>query len=292
MAESLIELRVKRISYEADNINSYELVSPAGEDLIPFTAGGHIDLHLPNGMIRSYSLLNDQCERHRYVIAVNKDLAGRGGSSFVHDNLGVGDIVTVSRPRNNFALCEAAEHSVLIAGGIGITPLLSMVRRLETLGRSWELVYAARTRRAAAFLDELNALGSNEPRKCTSTLTMSGPGACSIFQHSSELRRCGLTSIAAARCRCSKHSRLRRRIVPSAMCMLNISRPGKHRRSKAVSRSGSPEATGRSRSAQARPFSKPCWMRESLPITLAPKGSAAPAKRVCSKAYLTIATNS
>ncbi|UPK32626.1 PDR/VanB family oxidoreductase [Bradyrhizobium sp. 186] len=165
MAESLIELRVKRISYEADNINSYELVSPAGEDLIPFTAGGHIDLHLPNGMIRSYSLLNDQCERHRYVIAVNKDLAGRGGSSFVHDNLGVGDIVTVSRPRNNFALCEAAEHSVLIAGGIGITPLLSMVRRLETLGRSWELVYAARTRRAAAFLDELNALGSNEPPK-------------------------------------------------------------------------------------------------------------------------------
>jgi len=165
MAESMIAVRVKRINYEAETINSYELVSPAGEDLIPFTAGCHIDLHLSNGMIRSYSLLNDQRERHRYVIAVNKDLAGRGGSSFVHDNFGVGDIVTVSHPRNNFALCEGAEHSILIAGGIGITPLLSMVRRLQTLGRSWELVYAARARRAAAFLDELNALGSGRPPK-------------------------------------------------------------------------------------------------------------------------------
>jgi tetrachlorobenzoquinone reductase len=161
MAESTIEVRVKRISYEADNINSYELTSPTGGDLVPFTAGGHIDLHLSNGMIRCYSLVNDQRERHRYVIAVNKDPAGRGGSRFVHDNLRVGDIVRVSRPRNNFALCEEVEHSVLIAGGIGITPLLSMARRLESLGRSCELFYVARTRPAAAFLGELVALGSN-----------------------------------------------------------------------------------------------------------------------------------
>jgi vanillate O-demethylase ferredoxin subunit len=161
MAESVIEVLVKRICYEAENVNSYELTSPAGDDLIPFTAGCHIDLHLSNGIIRSYSLVNDQRERHRSVIAVNKDQAGRGGSRFVHDNLRVGDIITVSHPRNNFALDEEAEHSVLIAGGIGITPLLSMVRRLETLGHSWELFYAARTRRAAAFLDELNGHGSN-----------------------------------------------------------------------------------------------------------------------------------
>ncbi len=156
-----LELRVKRISYEADRINSYELAAPAGGDLVPFTAGGHIDLHLSNGMIRSYSLVNDQRERHRYIIAVNKELAGRGGSRFVHDNLRVGDIVRVSKPSNNFALCEEAGHSLLIAGGIGITPLLSMARRLDALGRSFELVYAARTRSAAAFLDEIEALRSN-----------------------------------------------------------------------------------------------------------------------------------
>jgi vanillate O-demethylase ferredoxin subunit len=158
MAENGLEVRVKRISYEAEGINSYDLVSPTGGDLAPFTAGSHVDLHLSNGMVRSYSLVNDQRERHRYVIAVNKDAAGRGGSRFVHDNMRVGDTIQVSYPRNNFALHEGAELSVLIAGGIGITPLFSMVRQLETLGRPWELFYAARTRSAAAFLDNLNAL--------------------------------------------------------------------------------------------------------------------------------------
>jgi len=161
MAEDTIEVRVKRISHEAENINSYELMAPTGGDLPPFTAGGHVDLHLSNGMIRSYSLVNDQSERRRYVVAVNKDGAGRGGSRFVHDNIRAGDLITISHPRNNFALHEEAEHSVLIAGGIGITPLLSMARRLEALGRSWELFYAARTRQAAAFLDEINNIRPN-----------------------------------------------------------------------------------------------------------------------------------
>jgi vanillate O-demethylase ferredoxin subunit len=161
MADGQQELRVKRISYEAESINSYELVLPAGGELAPFTAGSHIDLHLKNGMIRSYSLVNDQSERHRYVIAVNKDPSGRGGSSFVHDTFKAGDIVTVSGPRNNFALREDAECSLLIAGGIGITPLMSMIRRLGTLGRPWQLFYAARTRRTAAFLDEFDAIRPN-----------------------------------------------------------------------------------------------------------------------------------
>ncbi|WP_407180734.1 PDR/VanB family oxidoreductase [Bradyrhizobium sp. STM 3562] len=158
MAERSMQLRVKRISLEAETINSYELVSPAGEDLAPFTAGCHIDLHLSNGMIRSYSLLNEQSETKRYVIAVNRETAGRGGSKFIHETVRVGDIITVSQPRNNFALHENATHSVLIAGGIGITPLLSMIRRLQSLGRSWELFYAARTRVSAAFVDELSAI--------------------------------------------------------------------------------------------------------------------------------------
>jgi tetrachlorobenzoquinone reductase len=161
MADGNMQVRVKRISYEAENINSYELMARAGGDLVPFTAGCHIDLHLPSGMIRSYSLLNDQSERNRYVVAVNKDVASRGGSSFIHETMRVGDIINISHPRNNFALQEDAAHSVLIAGGIGITPLLSMIRRLEALGRSWQLFYAARTRGAAAFLDELNAVRSS-----------------------------------------------------------------------------------------------------------------------------------
>lgn len=158
MTESTMQVRVKRVSYEAESVNSYELVAPTGGNLAPFTAGSHIDLHLSNGMIRSYSLVNDQRELNRYVIAVNKDAAGRGGSCLIHDTLRAGDIIRISPPRNNFALQEDADHSVLIAGGIGITPLLSMVRRLEALGRPWKLFYAARTRLAAAFLDELNAL--------------------------------------------------------------------------------------------------------------------------------------
>ncbi|HEX7922142.1 MAG TPA: PDR/VanB family oxidoreductase [Bradyrhizobium sp.] len=160
MADMTQDVLVKRIGYEAERINSYELIARTGGELAPFTAGSHIDLHLSNGMIRSYSLVNDQRERHRYVIAVNRDAESRGGSSFVHDTVKVGEIMTISRPCNNFALCEEAEHSVLIAGGIGITPLLSMVRRLEAIGCHWELFYAARTRGAAAFLDELGAFRS------------------------------------------------------------------------------------------------------------------------------------
>src|SRR6185437_12952245 len=149
---------IKRISFEAESINSFELVAPAGGDLVAFTAGSHIDLYLSNGMIRSYSLVNDPSERSRYVIAVNKDAASRGGSRFVHETLRAGDLITISHPRNNFVLQENTTHSILIAGGIGITPLLSMIRRLKALGRSWELFYAARTRVAAAFLDELSGL--------------------------------------------------------------------------------------------------------------------------------------
>jgi tetrachlorobenzoquinone reductase len=158
-----MQVRIKRISFEAESINSYELVAPGGGDLAPFSAGSHVDLHLPNGMIRSYSLVNDQRERYRYVVAVNKDAASRGGSTFIHETLRAGDIINNSQPRNNFALQEDAAHSVLIAGGIGITPLLSMIRRLQALERSWELFYTAQTRAVAAFLDELGALRSGAP---------------------------------------------------------------------------------------------------------------------------------
>jgi vanillate O-demethylase ferredoxin subunit len=150
-----LQLRVRCATWEAQDILSYELRLPAGGELPAFAAGAHVDLTLPNGLIRSYSLVNDQAERHRYVIGVQKDRASRGGSSWVHANLRPGDLLTVNGPRNNFPLNEAAEKSVLISGGIGITPIVSMVRRLGALKKDWTLYYCARTRAVAAFTEVL-----------------------------------------------------------------------------------------------------------------------------------------
>jgi tetrachlorobenzoquinone reductase len=150
-----LRLRVKSATWEAPNITSYDLRPLEAGELPAFTAGAHIDLTLPNGLIRSYSLINPQAERQRYVIAVQKDRASRGGSKWVHENFRPGDVLTVSGPRNNFALNEAAPKSIFIAGGIGITPIMSMTERLSALGRDWELIYCARKRADAAFVDIL-----------------------------------------------------------------------------------------------------------------------------------------
>jgi vanillate O-demethylase ferredoxin subunit len=154
-----LRLRVKSATWEAQIITSYDLRPMEGGELPAFTAGAHIDLTLPNGLIRSYSLVNPQTERHRYVIAVQKDRASRGGSKWVHENYRPGDILTINGPRNNFPLNEAAEKSILIAGGIGVTPIVSMTERLAALGRDWELVYCARTRADTAFAENLQKFG-------------------------------------------------------------------------------------------------------------------------------------
>lgn len=143
-------------------IASWEFQLPSGGDLPAFEAGAHIDVHLRNGMTRSYSLLNSQADRQRYVIASQKECSGRGGSVYLHESVHAQDRIFISPPRNNFPLDEGARHSVFIAGGIGITPILSMVRRLNTLDASWELYYCARTQNDAAFLNELAALQSSK----------------------------------------------------------------------------------------------------------------------------------
>lgn len=157
-----MELRVYSITYEANGILSFDLRRNRSDDppLPPFTAGAHIDLLLPERRIRSYSLVNPQEERHRYFIAVSLERGGRGGSRFMHEKVRPGDVLLVREPRNGFPLKEDAQHSVLIAGGIGITPILCMVRRLVRLGRSWELHYSARSRDEAAFLDEVFRLAA------------------------------------------------------------------------------------------------------------------------------------
>ena len=161
MASNTLQVFVHTLRYEAEGIISIELRTPDQKDLPAFEAGSHIDLHLPNGMVRSYSLLNDSSERHRYVLGVLKDAKSRGGSKAVHEQLRVGMRIEISSPRNNFALHENATHSVLVAGGIGVTPILCMARRLKSLGQSFEVLYFARSRQHAAFLDDVKAVAAN-----------------------------------------------------------------------------------------------------------------------------------
>ncbi|MFM0402539.1 PDR/VanB family oxidoreductase [Paraburkholderia aspalathi] len=150
-----IDVRLIQIRLEADDVASYEF-RPIDAPLLPaFEAGAHIDLYLPENRVRSYSLLNDPHERHRYVIAVQREVSGRGGSAWMHMTPRVGDRFTISAPLNNFPLNEQAENSVLICGGIGITPVVSMIRRLERLGARWQLHFAARHRARAAYAEEL-----------------------------------------------------------------------------------------------------------------------------------------
>ena len=126
---------VHTLRFEAQDTISVELRPVDGGEFPAFTAGSHIDLHLPNGLVRSYSLSNDSRERHRYVVGVLRDRASRGGSRCVHESLRVGMPITISEPRNHFALDETATHSVLVAGGIGIT--CSTMSLSVGSGRHW-----------------------------------------------------------------------------------------------------------------------------------------------------------
>jgi vanillate O-demethylase ferredoxin subunit len=150
--------RLTAIRHAAEGIHLYEF-SPVGGSALPaFTAGAHVDLHLPNGLVRQYSLCNPQDETHRYVVGIKRDAASRGGSSYVHDQLKVGTVLEIGGPRNHFALRETARHSVLLAGGIGVTPIAAMAQRLRVLGASFEIHYSVRRRAEAAFLDVLGGM--------------------------------------------------------------------------------------------------------------------------------------
>lgn len=155
-----LQTYVHALRHEADGVLGLELRPLPGSAALPaYSAGAHIDLQLPNGLSRSYSLLTLAGSGPGYHIAVLNDRDSRGGSRCVHQQLRIGSPLAISAPLNNFELDEAASHSVLISGGIGITPLLCMARRLRALGRSFEMLCLARSRSAAAFADEINALG-------------------------------------------------------------------------------------------------------------------------------------
>ncbi|CDO35240.1 PDR/VanB family oxidoreductase [Novosphingobium sp. KN65.2] len=158
-----IEAVVSAVVEQAQGIKTWEFRSADGRALPTFTAGSHIDLHLANGLSRSYSLCNSQDDADRYVVGIAKDPNSRGGSKFIHETLKEGDLIAISAPRNNFPLVEDADHVVLIAGGIGITPMYCMVQRLERLGRSWELWYSCRVKEMCAFREGLETLEASSP---------------------------------------------------------------------------------------------------------------------------------
>lgn len=139
----------------AEGIMALQLRALPGCQLPAFEAGAHLDLHLADGLVRQYSLSNDPGQPDHYRLAVLLEASSRGGSAAVHHALRVGDELTVSQPRNLFPLDENADHTALFAGGIGITPMLSMAYRLHRLGASFELHYCMRHAQSGAFLAEL-----------------------------------------------------------------------------------------------------------------------------------------
>ncbi|GAB7544029.1 PDR/VanB family oxidoreductase [Cupriavidus sp. 8B] len=160
---TLLDVQVHSVSLAAADVLAFELRHLDNQELPAFDAGAHIALQLPGGLLRHYSLLNAPGERQHYLIAVHRDPASRGGSIYLHETLRVGDRLKIGAPRNNFRLDEGRHRTVLVAGGIGITPLLAMIERLEQLGREWILHYATRTRRHAAFLDLLQRWEARGP---------------------------------------------------------------------------------------------------------------------------------
>jgi vanillate O-demethylase ferredoxin subunit len=160
MASAFLEVRVAAIRPEAPGICSFELAPASKQQALPaFSAGSHIDVFTPAGQVRQYSMCNDPSESHRYVIGVLRDPKSRGGSESLHRDVRVGDILRISTPRNHFPLAGDAGKSLLVGGGIGITPILCMAERLHTLGRDFEMHYYARARERAAFLGRI--AGSN-----------------------------------------------------------------------------------------------------------------------------------
>jgi vanillate O-demethylase ferredoxin subunit len=154
-AKSGLTLSLVKKSVEADGICSFEFADPKGAHLPAFSAGSHIDINLGDGLVRQYSLCNDPGETHRYQIAVLLHPDSRGGSKAMHERLNVGDLVDISLPKNHFPLDHSARHSVLIAGGIGITPILCMAERLANTGADFSMHYCARLPERTAFRERI-----------------------------------------------------------------------------------------------------------------------------------------
>jgi vanillate monooxygenase ferredoxin subunit len=157
-----LTLKIEKVSQETSNVKSYVLKDASGADLPAFTAGAHIDVMITqeDGTTdkRSYSLASDPADTSAYTLGILREAAGKGGSAFMHDKLGEGDIVEASNPKNHFPLDAEAEDNLLIAGGIGVTPILAMARTLAAQGASFNMHYAARAPEEMAFKADVEAV--------------------------------------------------------------------------------------------------------------------------------------
>ena len=148
---ALINVKVTKIADEALGIRSFVLSKTGLFKLPKYTAGAHIDLHCGEGIIRQYSLCGDPNDRQHFMIAVKQGEPSRGGSDLMHQVVKEGDHLEIGSPRNNFILNENISHTILVAGGIGITPIIAMADRLNELGKSFELHYFSRGSEYTAF---------------------------------------------------------------------------------------------------------------------------------------------
>ncbi len=151
-----LSLLVRQVRWEAEGVVSVLLEDAGGADLPQWAPGAHIDLHLPGGATRQYSLCGDPSDRKAWRVAVLREDAGRGGSAAVHERVRPGTVLGARGPRNAFALAGTGPFR-FVAGGIGITPILAMVRECEAQGVDWSLLYGGRSRGSMAFLSELTA---------------------------------------------------------------------------------------------------------------------------------------
>jgi phthalate 4,5-dioxygenase reductase subunit len=152
-----MKLRVTRNDAIADGISLFEFRDAGGTELPQFSAGAHIGIHVPNGMLRKYSLCNDPAERDRYQVAVKREVNGRGGSCSLIDDVKAGDELTVVAPVNDFGLPPRAQDFLFIAGGIGVTPMMAMIRQVMAEGKRFRLFYCTRSPETTAFREELSA---------------------------------------------------------------------------------------------------------------------------------------
>jgi len=157
-ASGLIAARLTAIESVAKDTNLYTFKRVEGGPLPAYKPGAHIDLHLPIGLIRQFSLVVPNTDPESYVVGVKRDAESRGGSRYIIDEMRVGHEIKISAPRNNFPLDEKADHIILVAGGIGITPIWCMAQELIASARSWKLYYSCRTREEMAFFETLRNL--------------------------------------------------------------------------------------------------------------------------------------
>jgi ferredoxin-NADP reductase len=158
MSQDALELVVRGLRQESTNVMSLELALPDGSILPEWRPGAHLEIVLPSGMVRHYSLCSDPRDLHKYRLAVLRETGGRGGSEELHTGTRLGTKLTARGPRNLFKIEDGATHYLLVAGGIGITPIMAMAQELVAAGKSTRLVYCGSSRQTMAFIDELQEI--------------------------------------------------------------------------------------------------------------------------------------